>query len=193
MTYSRKEAGTLGWFANQAMQEKVFKIRCETYYQNPNKCKICLKILIYEKRKYIFCSRKCAAICNSKLRSRLPIICKMCKIAFIRQRGSECKICTKCRPDKLKRFETLLGDPSRRRRLLKERGNKCEVCGFEKWQNKDIPLVLDHRDGDHLNNTKLNLRLICPNCDALTDTYKGRNKGKGRYSRRLRYQQNKSY
>ena len=38
-----------------------------------------------------------------------------------------------------------------------------------------------------------NLRLICSNCDTLTPTYKGRNKGNGRFSRRQRYQEGKSF
>ena len=37
---------------------------------------------------------------------------------------------------------------------------------------------MDHRDGNPDNNTEENLRLICPNCHALTPTHCGRNKGK---------------
>ena len=33
----------------------------------------------------------------------------------------------------------------------------------------------------------------CPNCDAQTPTYKGRNRGHGRYARRMRYQAGKSF
>ena len=38
-----------------------------------------------------------------------------------------------------------------------------------------IPLELDHVDGDRTNNLLCNLRLVCPNCHALTPTYRGRN------------------
>lgn len=58
---------------------------------------------------------------------------------------------------------------------LKElRGNKCEVCGNDIWLGKPIPLEVHHKDGDHLNSTLENLQLICPNCHALTDNWRGR-------------------
>ena len=42
----------------------------------------------------------------------------------------------------------------------------------------DAYLQLDHIDGDRSNNELGNLRLLCPNCHALTDTYCGRNIGR---------------
>ena len=86
--------------------------------------------------------------------------------------------------------------PSRRsgiKYLKMTRGNKCEICGIEQWEGKSITMVMDHIDGNASNNTLPNLRLICPNCDSQLPTYKSRNRGKGRYSRRVRYAQGKSY
>lgn len=60
--------------------------------------------------------------------------------------------------------------------LKKVRGHKCEICGLTKWGDKDIPLILDHIDGNSDNWLLTNVRLVCPNCDALLPTYKGRNK-----------------
>jgi hypothetical protein len=80
------------------------------------------------------------------------------------------------------------------RRYLRGRfGCVCRSCGLSEWQGQPIPLVLDHIDGNADNWRLDNLRLICPNCDALTPTFKNRNRGKGRYSRRARYAAGKSY
>ena len=38
-----------------------------------------------------------------------------------------------------------------------------------------------------------NLRLVCPNCDSQLPTYKSRNRGSGRHSRRQRYRDGQSY
>lgn len=62
-------------------------------------------------------------------------------------------------------------------RLIKENFFKkiCSSCKKTKWLNKDIPLELDHINGIHNDNRIENLRLLCPNCHALTSTYRGKN------------------
>ena len=77
--------------------------------------------------------------------------------------------------------------------LLEKNGNVCSICNLTEWLGKPIPLILDHIDGTHTHNTLKNCRLICHNCDALLPTYKNRNKGHGRFSRRQRYKQGQSY
>ena len=57
---------------------------------------------------------------------------------------------------------------------LKER--VCEMCGGTEWQGQPIPLELDHINGQHSDNRLENLRVICPNCHALTENYRGKNK-----------------
>ena len=53
----------------------------------------------------------------------------------------------------------------------------CEYCGCDgHWQNGIISLEIDHRDGDNSNNEIENLHYLCPNCHALTNTYRGKNK-----------------
>ena len=54
---------------------------------------------------------------------------------------------------------------------------KCVKCGCTgEWQDGIISLELDHIDGDNTNNEISNLRYLCPNCHALTETYRGKNK-----------------
>lgn len=61
--------------------------------------------------------------------------------------------------------------------IIKLRGHECEECHSTKWNGQPIPLEIHHKDGDHLNNDLNNLVLLCPNCHALTENYKGRNQG----------------
>jgi hypothetical protein len=61
--------------------------------------------------------------------------------------------------------------------FLKEQNNKCAICGIEPiWMNDILVFVLDHIDGDCSNNKRENLRLICPNCDSQTKTFKSKTK-----------------
>ena len=54
---------------------------------------------------------------------------------------------------------------------------ECANCGCDgHWLNGIISLEIDHIDGDNTNNEITNLRYLCPNCHALTETYRGRNK-----------------
>lgn len=74
-----------------------------------------------------------------------------------------------------------------KRYLRKKFGNKCCLCGWSKVQSitNQVPLVADHIDGNWRNNKEENLRLLCPNCDSLTPTYCGLNRGNGRNKRRI--------
>ncbi|UYL05111.1 hypothetical protein DIDNDMLP_00121 [Klebsiella phage KP13-7] len=64
-----------------------------------------------------------------------------------------------------------------KRKLLREGyfEHKCSKCGLTEWMGKPIPIELEHKDGDNTNNEIENLCLLCPNCHAQTDTYKGKN------------------
>lgn len=67
-----------------------------------------------------------------------------------------------------------------KKRLIREglKENKCEICKQTTWLNEPIPLELDHINGITTDNRLENLRIICPNCHALTPTYRGKNKNK---------------
>jgi hypothetical protein len=57
-----------------------------------------------------------------------------------------------------------------------------EDCVFHtqplKWRNNDLPLILDHINGNNLDNSPKNLRYLCPNCDSQLSTRGGRNRGR---------------
>lgn len=59
--------------------------------------------------------------------------------------------------------------------LVSLRGRKCECCGLTEWNNHSIPLEVHHLDGNHLNNTLENLQILCCNCHALTENFRGKN------------------
>ena len=86
--------------------------------------------------------------------------------------------------------EVTLGSGGDTKRFVKEyllevRGDSCESCGFSKKAPDDRSIIqMDHIDGNCQNNLIDNLRLLCPNCHAMTSTYGSLNKGSGRAWRR---------
>ncbi|MFD7429130.1 HNH endonuclease signature motif containing protein [Streptomyces sp. NPDC059818] len=59
-------------------------------------------------------------------------------------------------------------------RALREIGvaYRCESCGNRgKWLRQSFTLQIDHINGDWLDNRAENLRYLCPNCHALTETW----------------------
>ena len=70
--------------------------------------------------------------------------------------------------------------------IFEKYNNKCARCGWNKRNpyTHNIPLEVEHIDGNYKNNIEDNLILLCPNCHSLTSTYKGANLNRGRNSRK---------
>jgi hypothetical protein len=69
---------------------------------------------------------------------------------------------------------------SLKRRILKAGllEYKCSICGLTDWRGMPISLQLDHINGEHDDHRLENLRFLCPNCHAQTETFAGKNKTK---------------
>lgn len=191
------------------------------YDRNPRLCGSCDTPLSYgmitadANRK--FCNRSCAAKKNNSItpkrkksklvrrvsarvyRVRTTGICKVCNSSTKLLRSKFCSV--RCQQElkwrtRVEAFErNEIGFSPRQYRRYRSKGDvpRCDCCGMSEWLGQPIPLEVDHIDGDSNNSQIHNLRIICCNCHALTPTYKGKNRGKGRQTRMSRYYAGKSY
>lgn len=141
----------------------------EQYKRHPNtNCFVCRKAIyrrpgeIKENGGKVFCSSACY---GQDSRKETPcIVCgkpilaglnkKTCSRACSNINRAGTKYTGRAPKDKVKNAQAL------KRRLMSERGTKCERCGYEKTEI----LQVHHIDRDRNNNTLRNLELICPNC-----------------------------
>lgn len=63
----------------------------------------------------------------------------------------------------------------RLRRALIESGREyiCECGQGPEWNNKELRLQVDHKNGNWIDDRQNNLRFLCPNCHTQTDGYNG--------------------
>jgi predicted nucleic acid-binding Zn ribbon protein len=160
-------------------------------------CQQCGRELINKQKK--FCSAKCAAAYRKYKRQKTEIICQNCGKTFNGLTGRKfCSVmCSNenLKKERLQKFlnsEYILdgnnGLPKFIREYLLDKAQyKCELCGFEGYNQKTGKTILQihHKDGNSSNNTPENLLVICPNCHAMTENYMALNKGNS--SRDKRY------
>lgn len=56
----------------------------------------------------------------------------------------------------------------------------CNKCSLDVWLEIPIPLELHHKNGNSDDNSLNNLELLCPNCHAMTDNYRGKNQSRAK-------------
>jgi hypothetical protein len=196
---SRSQAGVLGWQASKEARELLQKNRIDAYLENPNYCLYCHSAIVLKPGEPLFavrirkfCKSSCSASYHNTGKSRSKSLQKYCLTCGspVKPRNIYCNdACFRKSYPKPKTHRLI------RRDIIKNRGAKCEKCGWSEVNpfTKTVPIVLNHIDGNSENFEDSNLELLCPNCDSLTATYKGLNRGNGRATRRKRYNSGKSY
>jgi hypothetical protein len=174
--------------------DSIFKcLECESNFMDKS----------YNDRK--FCSRSCSVTYNNKFKIKNGIYavkntksngCKSCG-DVLNNTNRVKKYCnTKCQKDFEKKliFERIESgeynckNPRKYKEYLIDKfSNKCMKCGWGEFHavTGNIPIQLEHKDGDSNNNKIDNLELLCPNCHSLTDTFGYLNKGRGRNERKM--------
>lgn len=154
-----------------------------------------------------FCNRSCAASYNNRNvgnrhgtgnKRDVRNNCLNCQADV----GTKTYCSSKCQQEKARKDKIvawLAGEISYLPRfvkpyLLEQQDHKCALCKMQdEWQGMPIIFILDHIDGNSEDNSRDNLRLVCPNCDSQLPTYKSKNLGNGRFKRRQRYAEGKSH
>lgn len=192
---SYSEAGKLGAIASLKTQQEQKQKRIDEYNLNPTKCKFCGNVLDYKHRNNKFCNRSCSASFNNKgvVRNNNVQENRFCEFCGkeLKKRSQRYFCSNKCQQNfkweqKKKKieetgfFEKGFGNEASRplvkKYLVEKYGHKCSVCGITEWMDKEVPLIVDHIDGNSENCAVDNFRLVCGNCDMQLSTYKSRNK-----------------
>lgn len=146
-----------------------------------------------------FCSRSCSAKVNNRIRSRQikthygAYACVDCGKPRVNKTSSpRCSECHRSHRRDSTVTSWLNGSnpggsglslsATIRQYLLEQANYGCSLCGFNTPHPVDGKTILeiDHINGDSSDHRPENLRVLCPNCHALTPTYRARNTGSGR-------------
>ena len=146
----------------------------------------------------VFCNSSCSAKYTNPLKAKTRY-CLHCDVKLKRSSKKYCSVGCQSDYEIAEKYEqwingqdTFSSQVSKKLVTIRD-GYCCKICNISEWHGESITLDLDHISGNSEDNTKNNLRLLCPNCHSQTDTYKNKNVGNGRAFRRKRYKDGKSY
>jgi phage terminase large subunit GpA-like protein len=175
------------------------------YEASPRLCECCSIPITYEQvvedQNRKFCSHSCSAKFNNTgriIKSNKNRACVHCRGTLTHRATRYCSVkCHTVQRNKDKIEAWLSGsstggyknkDLSKyiKRYLIEQAEHKCSECGWDKIHpiTGNVPLAVDHIDGDSTNHEPTNLKVLCPNCHSLTATFGSLNRGRGREQRR---------
>lgn len=160
-------------------------------------CKVCKK-QISKRYRSGFCSDTCRRSKPTPVLRPIVSTCTVCGKGLTTPSARACVgICASIarRRAYIERWKQGLEDGMRapgivsnhvRHYLFVTRGERCEECQWRRRHpvTKHVPLEIHHIDGDSFNTVETNLKLLCPNCHALTPNHRALNMGRGRPQRR---------
>jgi hypothetical protein len=150
-------------------------------------CRFCALSFFTRDHRKVFCNHSCSAKYNNVKRIQSSNPCENCGNST--RKG--CVFCSvSCRQDhSIKNWlnGSLNGTGKYstkdfvRKYMLLLSGYVCSLCGFSKNREDGTSILeVDHIDGNWQNSRIENLRVLCPNCHHLTETFGARNMGNGR-------------
>lgn len=158
----------------------------QKWIEEQHTCEFCNKIMTKKYGSGRFCSKTCSKkFSNSKIKKERQAdrFCKNCNKKLNSRQLNYCsKQCEKEFKNKTRIEDWSNGKLNLnmsqlpeyiRNFLLEESKFKCIKCGysgFNPFTGKTI-LHIHHKDGNHTNNIKENLEVLCPNCHAMTENF----------------------
>lgn len=184
---TKSEAGKLGYQASLerrlAKKEHMKQLGIRKYEANPKKCQECATIIPYEFRINSFCNKTCSATYNNRKRGSPMVECHnpLCSnmLPAFKKRPYCSRNCYINDEKRRRREKVLSGCASHdevKKYMLEIYGNKCmdPECLWD-MKKRPIKVEMDHINGISFDHRIENLRLLCPNCHSLTNTFRSRN------------------